>query len=97
MHDVLIENCRFYSTCNALKFGTDSQGDFSRVLVRNLEVGGVPVSMPATRRKRADSGIAWECVDGNTVENIMAQNVRIVRADSPLFLRLGEPVANIVP
>ncbi|HVZ99607.1 MAG TPA: glycosyl hydrolase family 28 protein [Caulobacterales bacterium] len=90
MHDVLVENCRFYSTCNALKFGTDSQGDFSRVLVRNLEVGGVPADMPATRRKRADSGIAWETVDGGAVENVMAQDIRIVRADSPFFLRLGD-------
>ncbi|MES1198660.1 MAG: glycosyl hydrolase family 28 protein [Pseudomonadota bacterium] len=90
MEEVLIEDCRLYSTCNALKFGTDSQGDFRRVLVRRCEVGGVPADMPATRRKRSDSGIAWESVDGNTVENILAQDIRIVRADSPLFLRLGD-------
>jgi len=90
MEEVLIEDCRLYSTCNALKFGTDSQGDFRRVLVRRCEVGGVPADMPATRRKRADSGIAWESVDGNTIENVLAQDIRIVRADSPLFLRLGD-------
>ncbi len=90
MEDVLVENCRFYSTCNAVKFGTDSQGDFRRVLVRNCEVGGVPLDMPTSRRKRSDSGISWESVDGNTVENILAENIRIVRADSPFFLRLGD-------
>jgi Glycosyl hydrolases family 28 len=90
MEDVLIEHCRLFSTCNALKFGTDSQGDFHSVLARHLEIGGVPADMPATRRKRADSGIAWESVDGATVENILVQDIRIVRADSPLFLRLGD-------
>lgn len=90
MRDVLVENCRLYSTCNALKFGTDSQGDFSRVLVRNVEIGGVPADLPATRRKRADSGISWEVVDGCTVENILVRNAHIVRADTPLFLRLGD-------
>lgn len=90
MEDVLVENCRLYSTCNALKFGTDSQGDFRRVLVRNLEVGGPSASMRSFNRRRAISGVSWEVVDGGTVEDIVATGIRIVRAQSPLFLRLGD-------
>ena len=90
MEQVLVENCRFYSSCNGLKFGTDSQGDFRQVLVRNVEVGGPSTDMRSLNRRRADSGISWETVDGNTIENVMAMDVRIVRAESPLFLRLGD-------
>jgi hypothetical protein len=87
---VLIENCRLYSPCNGLKFGTDSQGDFRRVLARNLEVGGPSREMRALTRRRADSGISWEVVDGGVAEDILATHINIVRAESPLFLRLGD-------
>lgn len=88
--DVLVENCRLYSTCNALKFGTDSQGDFRRVLIRHVEVGGPDAGMRARNRRMALSGVAFESVDGNTVEDIRVSDVHIVRASSPLFLRLGD-------
>jgi len=90
MEDVLVENCHLYSTCNALKFGTDSQGDFRRVLVRNLEIGGPAAQMRSLNRRLADSGVSWEVVDGGTAENIVVTRVNIVRAQSPLFMRLGD-------
>jgi len=90
MEDVLVERCRLYSSCNGLKFGTDSQGDFRRVLVRDIETGGPGPDMRALNRRLADSGISWEVVDGGTVEDIVARRVNIVRAKSPLFLRLGD-------
>lgn len=90
MENVLVENCRVYSTSNALKFGTDSQGSFRRVLARHLELGGPTPAMRAVRRRRAESGISWESVDGGTVEEVLATDINIVRAESPLFLRLGD-------
>lgn len=88
--DVLVENCSLYSSCNALKFGTDSQGDFRRILVRNLEVGGPDARMRSMNRRLADSGVSWEVVDGGTAEQILVTRVNIVRAQSPLFMRLGD-------
>ena len=88
--NVLIENCHVYSTSNALKFGTDSQAAFRRVLARHLELGGPAPAMRAVRRRRAESGISWESVDGGTVEEVLATDINIVRAGSPLFLRLGD-------
>lgn len=88
--DVLVENCRIYSTSNALKFGTDSEAPLRRVLARNLELGGPAPAMRARRRRRAESGISWESVDGKVVEDIFATDIDIVRAESPLFLRLGD-------
>jgi hypothetical protein len=87
---VLVENCKLYSTCNALKFGTDSQGDFRNVLVRHVEVGGPSAAMRVLKRRKADGGISWESVDGGTVERVLVHDAHIVRAESPLFLRLGD-------
>ncbi len=88
--DVLVENCRIYSTTNPIKLGTDSQSVFRNVLLRNLQIGGPSADMPAINRRRAESGISWEIVDGGRAENIYAKNIDITRADSPLFLRLGD-------
>lgn len=90
MEDVLVERCKVYSACNGVKFGTDSQGDFRRVLVRDCETGGPGPEMRALNRRLADSGISWEAVDGGTVEDIVARRINIVRTKSPLFLRLGD-------
>ena len=88
--NVLIENSEFYSSCNALKFGTDSQGDFRNVLVRNVKLGGASTEMRSLQRRKADGGISWETVDGGTVERVLVHDAHIVRSESPLFLRLGD-------
>jgi hypothetical protein len=88
--NVLIENCTFLSSCNALKLGTDSQSVFRNVLARHLTVGGVSAEMRHIKPVGADSGISWEVVDGGTAENILATDIHIVRARSPLFLRIDD-------
>ena len=88
--NVLIENCQFFSSCNALKFGTDSQGDLRNILVRQVVLGGPSGEMRALNRRKADGGVSWETVDGGTVERVVVHNARIVRSESPLFLRLGD-------
>ena len=45
--NVVVENCRFTSHCNSLKFGTDSQGALENVQIRHLELG-----QPAPARRR---------------------------------------------
>ncbi len=88
--DVLVENCQIYSTCNAVKLGTDSQSAFRNILIQNLQIGGPSADMPAINRRRAESGISWEIVDGGVAENVYARHIHIARADTPLFLRLGD-------
>lgn len=87
---VLVEKCRIYSTCNALKLGTDTQSECRDVLVRDCELGGPDESMRALRRRRALSAISWEIVDGGTTEDVLFAGIRIVRADTPLFVFLGD-------
>ncbi len=85
---ILIENNTFFTSCNAIKFGTDSQGNFRNILIRNCLIGGVSEDMRRVKNVNADSGFSWESVDGGIVENILATDIKIIRAWSPFFLRL---------
>ncbi len=88
--NVLVEDCTFVSSCNALKLGTDSQSVFRNVLARRLKLGGVTADMRHFKPVGAISGISWEIVDGGTAENILATDITITNARSPLFLRLDD-------
>lgn len=97
---VLVEDCDFYSACNAVKVGTDTQGDFRRVYVRRCRIGGLAEDPSGLKHACADSGISLEMVDGGVLENFLFRDIRITRARSPFFLRLenrgrvrpGDPV-----
>lgn len=87
---VLVENCRLYSSCNALKVGTDTQSDFRQVVVRNCAIGGVDEDARGIKHPCSDSGISLEMVDGATLESFLITNVDIQRAWSPIFMRLED-------
>ena len=76
--DVLVENCRVRSSCNALKFGTESIGGFRNITCRDLEIYDTYIS-----------AIALESVDGGQMENINISHVKITGTHNALFLRLG--------
>lgn len=87
--NVLIENSTFVSTCNAFKLGTDTQGDFRDILVRNVTLGGVPDSLVSIEGRECSTGITLATVDGGNVENIVIQNAVINQARCPVFIRIG--------
>ena len=87
---VLVEDCSLYSSCNALKVGTDTQGDFRNVLVRNCRIGGVKEDRRGIKHPCADSGVSLEMVDGGTLENFLITGIDIQRAWSPFFIRLED-------
>ena len=87
---VLVENCRLYSSCNALKVGTDTQSDFRQVLVRNCQIGGVAEDVRGIKHPCSDSGISLEMVDGGTLEDFLITGIDIQRAWSPIFMRLED-------
>ena len=97
---VLVEDCDFYSACNAVKVGTDTQGDFREVYVRRCRIGGLAEDPSGLKHACADSGISLEMVDGGTLEDFVFRDIHIIRAWSPFFLRLenrgrvkpGDPV-----
>ena len=76
--NILVENCRVRSSCNALKFGTASFVGFKNITCRNLEIYDTYLS-----------AIALELVDGGVMENIHIADVKITDCNNALFLRLG--------
>ena len=91
--DILVENSTFHSLCNSFKFGTDSQADFRRVLVRNCVLGGpkkgMPTFQPRGKRTRSSTGITLTAVDGSDVEDVLFQNLTINNADCPFYFQIG--------
>ncbi|MBR6705141.1 MAG: hypothetical protein IKI84_00475 [Clostridia bacterium] len=85
---VLVEDCDFYSACNAVKVGTDTQGDFRQVLIRNCRIGGLSEDPSGLKHPCADSGVSLEMVDGGTLEDFWLTGLHITRAWSPFFIRL---------
>lgn len=81
--DILVENCRARSTCNALKFGTASVKGFRNITCRNLNIYDTYIS-----------AIALEIVDGGLMENIRIENIKITDCANPLFIRLGHRNVN---
>jgi polygalacturonase len=88
--NILIENSTFHTTCNALKLGTDTQGDFRNIIARNLTLGGLPDGMESFKNLyECSTGITLATVDGGNVENIFIENVTINRSRCPVFIRIG--------
>lgn len=87
---VLVEDCDFYSACNAVKVGTDTQGNFRNVLIRRCRIGGLAEDPSGLKHPCADSGISLEMVDGGALENFWLTDLHIARAWSPFFFRLED-------
>jgi hypothetical protein len=81
--DVLVENCRVRSSCNALKFGTDSFVGFKNVICRNLVIYDT-----------YEDAIALHIVDGGAVENVQISHIKITGSGNALFIRLGHRNVN---
>ena len=99
-NNFLIENSTFLSSCNALKTGTETQGDFFNIVARNLKLGGISNNLYALKRHDATSGITLATVDGGNVHDILISNVTIDSARCPIFIRIGSrlrPLYNTPP
>lgn len=81
--NVLVENCRIQCSASAIKFGTPSFGIYRNITVRNIYVYD-------TYR----SAIAFECVDGGIVENVLLENFTVVNSGNAIFLRIGRRRTN---
>lgn len=87
--NILVENTKLYSTRDAIKIGTDTQGDFENILFRNLTIGGVPEGEPTIGGHKSISGFTLATVDGGNVSGIYTTNVVINNSNCPLFIRIG--------
>ena len=72
-------NCRIKSRCNALKFGTETNGGFYDTYIENIEI-----------RDTRISAIAIESVDGAIIDNLNIKGVKMVNVNAPLFIHIGK-------
>ena len=76
---ITITNCILSSLANAIKFGTESYGDFKYINVSNCVVVNT-----------WHSGIAIESVDGANIQGLNISNITMQNVANPLFIYLGE-------
>ncbi len=76
--DIHVWNCKVKSRCNAIKFGTETNGGFEDILIENIDV-----------RETRISGIAIESVDGAVIDRLTIRNVKMKNVNAPIFVHLG--------
>lgn len=74
-----VYNCRLSSHWGAIKFGTESMGDFKDITVKNCTI-----------YDNKGGGIKILSVDGSNIENIVIDSLKMENVDMPIFMRLGE-------
>lgn len=77
--NLLVENCKISSGWGAIKFGTESMGDFRDITIKNCYIFD-------TR----GGGIKVLSVDGSNISNIVIDSIEMVDVEMPIFIRLGE-------
>lgn len=76
--DIEVRNCVIQSRCNAIKFGTESNGGFKNIKIHHIKIKNTRIS-----------GIAIESVDGAIVDNIHLDHIDMKNVNAPLFIHLG--------
>ena len=77
--DIRVWNCKIKSRCNAIKFGTETNGGFENIHIENIDI-----------RQTRICGIAIESVDGAIVDGITIKNVKMQNVNAPIFIHLGK-------
>ena len=77
--DIRVWNCKVKSRCNAIKFGTETNGGFENILIENIDI-----------RETRITGISIESVDGAIVDGITIRNVKMRNVNAPIFVHIGK-------
>ncbi len=77
--NIKVWNCKIKSRCNALKFGTETNGGFYDTYVENIQI-----------RDTRISAIAIESVDGAIIDGLTIKNVEMTNVNAPLFIHIGK-------
>ena len=77
--DIRVWDCRIKSRCNAIKFGTETNGGFENIHIENIDI-----------RDTRICGIAIESVDGAIVDGVTIKNVKMKNVNAPIFMHLGK-------
>ena len=77
--DILVRNCKIKSNWGAIKFGTESMGDFKNITITDCHI-----------HDTKGGGIKILSADGANIENILIENITMERVEMPIFMRLCE-------
>lgn len=77
--NILVRNCQLSSRCNAIKFGTETNGGFHNINIHDINIKNVRIA-----------GIAIESVDGAIIDGINIKNINMQNVNCPFFIYLGE-------
>jgi polygalacturonase len=83
--DVEVTACDLSTMHNGLKLGTESTGDFRRVVFSNCTITG----RRHPWKGHLSCGVALETVDGGHLEDVRVSDVRMADVRTPIFVRLG--------
>lgn len=76
--DIHVWDCKIKSRCNAIKFGTETNGGFENILIENIEIKDTRIT-----------GISIESVDGAIVDGVTICNVKMQNVNAPIFVHVG--------
>jgi hypothetical protein len=76
--NIAIANCVLTSRCAAIKFGTQSLGEFRNVSISNCALYDCGLG-----------GIKFLTVDGGDLQDVVVSNITMTNVSAPLFFRIG--------
>ncbi|WP_245949214.1 glycoside hydrolase family 28 protein [Lutibacter citreus] len=77
--DIEVYDCKIKSNWGAIKFGTESMGDYKNITVRDCFI-----------HDTRGGGIKMLSVDGANIDNVLIENITMENVEMPIFIRLGE-------
>ncbi len=77
--NIVVKNCQITSRCNAIKFGTETNGDFKNITIQDVFIFNTRLS-----------GIAVESVDGSHLDRLTFKNITMQNVNNPIFVHLGK-------
>ncbi len=87
--NVVVANCVIAANCNAMKWGSETNGGFRNFTITNCVFRRADEPTIYDRPHRTLGGFAIESVDGAIVENFNINNISMYRVMTPLFIRLA--------
>ena len=76
--NVKVWNCKIKSRCNAIKFGTETNGGFYDIDIKDCYIFDTRIT-----------GISIESVDGAIVDGITISNIEMKNVNAPIFIHVG--------
>lgn len=77
--NIEVRNCKLKSRCNAIKFGTETNGGFKNILLHDINI-----------KETRITGISIESVDGAIIDGVILKDISMTNVGSPLFIHLGK-------